>query len=446
VEPETRYAKSGDIHVAYQTLGDGPFDLVYVPGFVSNVECGWEEPSRARFLRRLASFSRLILFDKRGTGLSDPVRDAPTLEARMDDLRAVLDAVGSQRATLFGVHEGGSMAALFAATHPERTFALILHGASVRGLWALDYPWSPTAVEYQHELDEIERRWGSPHYSDEVLMRIAPSMAGDDAFRSWFGKYLRLSASPGTAAALHRMNMDIDLRHVLPAIRVPTLLLSRRGEAPELRRYLADSIPGATEVELPEVDRAPYVGDIEAVVGPVEDFARRAWGERAWEEDMPDRVLVTVLFTDIVESTSRAAEIGDRGWRELMDAHNAIVRRQLARFRGTEIKTVGDGFIATFDGPARGIRCACAIRDGVEELGIEIRAGLHCGESELIDGDLSGIAVHTGARVAALAKGGEVLVSTTVKDLVAGSGILFTDRGTYALKGVPGEWRLFAVG
>lgn len=437
--PETRYAKSGEVNIAYQVVGDGPRDLVLVPGWVSNIEVLWEEPALARFLRRLASFSRLILFDKRGTGLSDRVADMPTLEIRMDDVRAVMDAVDSERAALLGYSEGGPMCALFAATYPARTSALIMGGSYARRTWAPDYPWAPTPEEHQSFLEKCQREWGGP-----VGLEIrAPSVARDERFRQWWARYLRMSASPGANLALLRMNAEIDIRHVLPAIRVPTLVLHSVGDPGiDVRggRYLGEKIPGAKYVELPGNDHLPWLSDAEAILDEVEEFLT---GVRHGAE--PDRVLATVLFTDIVRATERAAALGDRRWRDLLDSHHALVRRELARFRGREVDTTGDGFLATFDGPARAIRCACAVSEGARELDLEIRAGLHTGECELIGDKVGGIAVHIGARVAASASPGEVLVSSTVKDLVAGSGLRFVDRGVHALKGVPGEWRLFAV-
>jgi pimeloyl-ACP methyl ester carboxylesterase len=437
--PETRYAKSGDINIAYQVVGDGPRDLVLVPGWVSNIEVFWEESGLARFLRRLASFSRLILFDKRGTGLSDRVADMPTLETRMDDVRAVMDAVGSERAALLGYSEGGVMCALFAATYPARTSALIMIGGYARRSWTPDYPWAPKPEEHQAFLDKCQKEWGGP-----VGLEIrAPSVAHDERFRQWWARLLRMGASPGASLALLRMNAEVDIRHVLPTIRVPTLVLHSVGDqALDVGggRYLAERIPGAKYIELPGSDHLPWLSDADSILGEVEEFLT---GVRHGPE--PDRVLATVMFTDIVGATERAAALGDRRWRDLLDSHHALVRRELARFRGHEVDTAGDGFLATFDGPARAIRCACAISGGAPQLGLEIRAGLHTGECELIGDKVGGIAVHIGARVAASASPGEVLVSSTVKDLVAGSGLRFADRGVHTLKGVPGEWRLFAV-
>jgi class 3 adenylate cyclase len=439
VQPETRYTKSGDFSIAYQVVGDGPLDLVYVSGWISNVELAWEEPTHARFLRRLASFSRLITFDKRGTGLSDPVplNALPTLEERMDDLRAVLDAVGSERAALFGHSEGGNMSVLFAAAHPERTMALVTFGIFAKRIWSPDYPWAPTPENRQQTIEQLERDWGA----DMDLSGLAPS--ADGAFKRRLRTYLRRSASPGAAVTLLRMNTEIDTRAVLPTIGVPTLVLHRTGDLDanvEEGRWIASRIPGARFVELAGVDHLPWVGDQDAVLDEVEEFLT---GVRPSPET--DRVLATVLFTDIVGSTARASELGDRRWRELLEQHHAVVRRQLERYDGHEVDTAGDGFLATFDGPARAIRCARAIGGALRELGLDVRAGLHTGECELLGGKVAGVAVHTGARVAAQARAGEVLVSQTVKDLVAGSGIEFEERGTHELKGVPGEWRLYAV-
>lgn len=437
--PETRYTKSGDVNIAYQVTGKGPLDLVFVAGWVSHLEYAWEDPSFARFLDRLGSFSRLIRFDKRGTGLSDRVVELPTLEERMDDVRAVMDAVGSERAALLGFSEGASMCALFAATYPKRTSALILFGAFAKRIWSPDYPWAPTPEERQKFFDAIEQGWGGI----VDLESLAPSAAPDPQFREWWSTYLRLGASPGAALAHARMNTEIDIRHVLKTIRVPTLVLHRTGDQDanvEEGRYIAARIPGARFVELPGGDHLPFVGDAEAVLSEVEVFLT---GVRTSPE--AERILATVLFADIVDSTRHAAELGDRRWRDLLEAYYALIRRNLAAFRGREIDTAGDGVLATFDGPARAIRCACAIRDAARGLGIEIRAGLHTGECEVLGAKLSGIAVHIGARVAAEAGAGEVLVSSTVKDLVSGSGLEFDDRGPHALKGVEEEWRLFAV-
>lgn len=446
VEPETRYARSGDVSIAYQVTGDGPFDLVYVPPFSSHVELAWTVPDTAYFLTQLSSFCRLIRFDKRGQGMSDPGGGAATLETRMDDVRAVMDAVGSERAALLGASEGGPMSILFAATYPQRVWALITVGSYARVLWAPDYPHGTREDDYRAYLDSLARDFGTVERAEQTAARLAPS--ADAEGQRALATLLRRSQTPGTALAYARMNMGIDVRHVLPAIRVPTLVLYRAGDADDIvggSRHIAEHIAGARHVELPGSDHSITAGDPEPPLREIRSFLTQAWQERAWEETEHERVLATVLFTDIVGSTARAAELGDAGWRELIQAHHGIIRRQLVRFRGTEIDTAGDGFFASFDGPARAIRCADAITKGVRELGIEIRAGLHTGECERIDRKVGGIAVSIGARVAAEAGPGEVLVSSTVKDLVAGSGIEFRDRGVAELKGVPGEWRLFAV-
>jgi pimeloyl-ACP methyl ester carboxylesterase len=438
---EIRYARSGDVNIAYQVVGAGPRDLVVVWGWASNIEVMWEEPSIARFLTRLSSFARLILFDKRGTGLSDrvPDSDLPILEVRMDDVRAVMDQVGSERAALLGISEAGSMCALFAATYPERTSALIMAGSYARRTQAPGYPWGPSEAAIQGLIEEFQRDWGGP----VGIETRAPSMAQDERFRQWWCRFLRMGATRSGIVALTRMNAKIDIRHVLPAIRVPTLLLHATNDrAVDIGgcRYMAEQIPGAKLVELPGPDHAPFLSDADLVLDEIEEFLT---GIRHGAE--ADRVLATVLFTDIVGATDRAARLGDRRWHDLLDSHNAVVRRELARFRGREVKTAGDGFLATFDGPARAVRCACAILDGVHAIGLDVRTGLHTGECEVMGDDIGGIAVHIGARVAALAGSGEALVSSTVKDLVAGSGLSFSDRGSTGLKGVPGEWHLFAV-
>ncbi len=437
--PETRYTRSGDVNIAYQVFGEGRLDLVYVMGWVTNLEAFWQEPSVARFFQRLASFSRLILFDKRGTGLSDrvPIKELPTLEQRMDDVRAVMDAAGSDRAALFGVSEGGPMCALFAATYPERTSAMVLYGSYAKRLRDPNYPWAPTREERDSWYDLLERGWGGV----VDIGTLAPN--ADPHFREWWARYLRMSASPGAALALGRMNSEIDIREVLPSIRVPTLILHRTGDLDMDvggARYMASRIAGAKYIELPGDDHLPFVGDQEAILDEIEEFLT---GARQHAE--LDRVLATVLFTDMVGSTERSAALGDKRWRDLLEAHNRVMREELDRFRGREIDTAGDGFFATFDGPARAVRCACAMRNELARLGIDIRAGLHTGECELVADKVRGIAVHIGSRVASLARPGEVLVSSTVKDLVAGSGLEFEDRGVQTLRGVPGEWRLFAV-
>ncbi len=436
---ETRYAKSGDVHIAYQVVGTGGPDLVLVPGWVSHLESAWDDPALARFLKRVASFCRLILIDRRGTGLSDRVTDVPSLEDRMDDVRAVMDAVGAAQATLFGISEGGPMCILFAASYPARTTALVLLGTASRIMRSDDYPIGIPAEVFEAFAERIAAGWGTGVSVDI----FAPSVARDVAFRRTWARIERFSASPAGIQTLMRMLYQTDVRHVLPSVRVPTLVVQRAGDRAmrvEGARYVADHIPGARYVELPGEDHFPWVGDGDALLDEVEHFLT---GTRTTRD--ADRVLTTILFTDIAASTARAAGMGDQRWSDLLTSHDALVRRELVSFRGREVKQVGDGFLATFDGPARAIRCARAIRDGVRALGIEIRAGLHTGECEYSGDDVGGIAVHIGARVAASAVPGEVLVSGTVKDLVAGSGLRFEDRGTHQLRGVPGAWRLFAV-
>jgi pimeloyl-ACP methyl ester carboxylesterase len=437
--PETRYAKSGDVNIAYQVVGEGPRDLIYVPGWISNVELNWDEPALAHVLERLSSFSRLILFDKRGTGLSDPVPPdrLPTLEERMDDVRAVLDAVDSRETAVFGFSEGGLMSMLFAATYPERTTALVLFGVFAKRSWSPDYPWAPRPDDRAREIADLERNWSERMDLDDLV----PSE--DDAFKERLATYFRRSASPGAAVALMRMNTQLDVREVLPTIQAPTLVLHRIGDLDanvEEGRWIASRIPGATFVELPGDAHTLWAGNPDDVIDEIEEFLT---GARRGPE--PDRVLATVLFTDIVGSTEQATKLGDRRWRELLERHHALVRSSLDRYQGREVDTAGDGFMATFDGPARAIRCASAAVAGVRSLGLQIRAGVHTGECERFGDKVAGLAVHTGARVAGVAGPGEVLVSQTVKDLVAGSGIQFEDRGARELKGIPGEWRLYSV-
>ena len=439
--PETKYAKSGEYHIAYQVIGKGTLDIVLIPGFVSHVEYGWEDPQFAHFLRRLASFGRLIIFDKRGTGLSDPVavHQLPTLEERMDDARAVMDAVGSERAALIGVSEGGALSLLFAATHPDRTVALVLIGAFARAAWAPDHTFGIEPDVFRARCEAREAGWGHGVHLED----FAPSLAKDAAARGWWGRFQRQAASPGAAAAVTRMNYDIDTRPILSAIRVPTLILHRTGDLVinvEHGRSLARQIPGAEYVELPGTDHFFFTGDADAYLDRIEEFLT---GERHMSGS--DRVLATILFVDIVDSTAHAEQVGDARWHQLLESFYSVARRQLERFRGREIDTAGDSLFAAFDGPARAIRCAQAIGSGVGRLGLAVRAGVHTGECEVIGAKIAGIAVHVGARVAAQACAGEVLVSHTVRDLVAGSGISFRDRGSHALKGVPGQWQLYSA-
>jgi class 3 adenylate cyclase len=434
--PETRYAKSGDVHIAYQVIGSGPLDLVFVPGFISNLDLAWESPGWTRFFTRLAGFSRVIRFDKRGTGLSDRTVTIANLEDRMDDVRAVMDAAGSERAALFGISEGGPMSLLFAATYPERARALLLYGSYARHpLLRGDY--------MKENIELIERAWGT---GELLATYMTPSRVSDDAFRRQLGRAERQSASPAAAITILQMNSEIDARHILPTVRVPSLILHRIGDSRipvEAGRDLATHIAGAKFVQLPGSDHL-FVIDPDMVDRVADEIERFLTGSLASETE-PDRVLATVMFTDIVDSTRRAAELGDRQWRALLDRHDGIVREHLARFRGREVKNLGDGFLTTFDGPARAIRCAAAIAQSVVPLGIGVRSGLHTGEIELKRDDIGGIAVHIAARVADMAEAGESLVSSTVRDLVAGSGLRFADRGLHALRGLPEQVHLYTA-
>jgi pimeloyl-ACP methyl ester carboxylesterase len=437
--PRTRYARSGDAHIAYQVFGEGDVDLVFVPGFVSNIEHYWEMPRVPDLLNRLGSFARVVLFDKRGTGLSDPVAEPPPLEQRMDDMQAVMDAAGIERAALYGISEGGPASILFAATYPDRTSALVLYGSTPRFRTDDDIAWGAADDRIPALLDEVSAKWG-----DGALLEIfAPSTVGDPGMEEVWSRFQRAGASPAMGRAVIAALFEIDVRDILPSIQVPTLILHRKGDriAPvEGARLMAKRIPGARLVEFEGDDHVPFTGDFEPVVDEMEEFLTGT------KQAKPlDRVLATVMFTDIVDSTRRAAEAGDRRWRDLLSGHDELTRRQIERFRGREIKTLGDGFLATFDGPARGIACAAAIRDGVRPLGLEVRAGLHTGECELAGDDVRGMAVNIGARIGALAEPGEVLVSATVKDLVVGADLEFADRGEHELKGVPGTWHLFAA-
>jgi pimeloyl-ACP methyl ester carboxylesterase len=438
--PPVQYAECSGTHIAYQVVGDGDLDLVLVQGFASHLDVEWDNPAIARFFRELASFSRLIRFDKRGLGLSDRNVAPVPLEERMDDVRAVLDAVGSERAVLMGFSEGAPMSILFAATYPERTRALVLYGGMARATEAPGYPWGPSLDGFMEATNELIM---PVVYTGADIDVWAPSLDEDPAAREWLARYRRAAMSPDGIEAVIKMFLDIDVRHVLPTLHVPTLVLHRHGDRVVNRRaaqWMAEQIPGARYVELPGRDHFPWVGDTDAIVEEVREFLT---GSRVPEE--PDRVLATVMFTDVVGSTGRAVSLGDRRWIDLLDAHDEAVRRQLATFRGREIKTTGDGFLATFDGPARGIRCARAIRSAATDLDIDVRVGLHTGEIELRGDDIGGLAVHISQRVSAAARPAEIVVSSTVKDLVAGSGIEFEDRGERELKGIPGNWRLFSV-
>jgi pimeloyl-ACP methyl ester carboxylesterase len=438
--PETRYAKSGDNYVAYQVMGEGPFDLVWVPGFFSHLDLQMEWPLWANFSRRLASFCRLICFDKRGTGLSDRTGTIPTIEERMDDVRAVMDTAGSERAALMGFSEGGPMSIVFAATYPQRTSALILYGSYARRAWAPDNAWGATDEQQAARLKWIEEKWGK----GSAIDLYAPSLANDQELRRFYARFERSSATPGAAQTLQRMNQAIDVRHVLPTIGAPTLILHRTGDLVPVEhgRYIARHIRGAKYVEFPGIDHLPWVGDSNSILGEIESFLT---GQRRDIETEGERILATILFTDIVEATNRLVELGDHKWKDLLTQHHSLVRDQLVRHRGREIDTAGDGFLAAFDGPARAVRCGRAIVDSVKRLGIHVRAGVHTGECEVIGEKLGGIAVHIGARIGALAAPDEVLVSRTVSDLVAGSGLQFEERGTHSLKGIPGNWQLLAA-
>jgi len=439
--PKTRYARSGGVNIAYHVVGEGPPDLVYVPGWVSNIEMMWENPLLVRFLRRLASFSRLIVFDRRGTGMSDRVTELPTLEQRMDDVRAVMDAACSERAALFGHSEGATMSLLFAATYPDRTIALITYGAYATRLRSDDYPWGQTREERRRGAEKLERTWGEPGFAD--LAHFAPSVAGDAFLQDWLETYFRRSVSPKAVADLSRMASDSDVRALLSSVRVPTLVLQGIGDRNvnvAEGRYIASRVPGARYVELPSGDHVFWASLQDEILAEIQGFVT---GVRPPPEH--DRILATVLFTDIVEGTKKTTALGDRGWRDVLERHHTLVRGELVRHRGVEQDTAGDGFYATFDGPIRALRCALAIRDGVRRLGIEIRAGVHTGECEVVGGKLGGIATIIGARVKDLAGVGEVLATSTVRDLVAGSQLDFTERGPQILKGIPGEWRVFRV-
>jgi len=437
--PEIRYARNGEVNIAYSIVGDGPQDLVFTPGFVSHLEILWEWPSYGRFLERLASFSRLIVWDKREQGLSDRLGAPPTLEQGMDDLLCVLDAADSEVAALFGVSEGGPMACLFAATFPDRVSHLVLCGTWSKLARSDDNPAGVPVAAFERWLDQTVADWGGP----AALAQFAPSAAEDEDAVAWWARFLRSASSPRAAKSLMEMYLDIDVRPVLGAITAPTLVMHHAGDRAVpigLGRDTAALIPDARWIELPGADHAFFMGDVDALVDEAEEFVT---GTRHGPE--AERVLATVMFTDIVGSTERAAAAGDRDWRALLERHDELVRGQLGRFRGREIKQLGDGFLAAFDGPARAVSCAAEIAKRVRSLGIEVRAGVHTGECEQRESDLAGMAVHIGARVGSCAEAGEVLVSSTVKDLVVGSGLQFEDRGVTVLKGVPGEWRLYAL-
>jgi len=437
--PETQYTSVGDISIAYQVVGDGPFDLVYAPGWLSHIEYAWESPHYTEFFTKLGRFCRVLIFDKRGTGLSERDVGFPTLEQRTEDITAVLDVVGSKETALFGLSEGGNMAAMFAATYPERTRALVLSGTAARGSWAPDYPWRSTLEEVEQGIDDMRLNWGKPFDLDEA----APSMANDEAAKEWLGAYLRYAASPKTAALVTRLHAQIDIREVLPAISCPTLVINRENDAwgpVDEARYIASLIPNATLRIVPGADHIPWYGDQDRIIGEIEEFLT---GQR--ERVPSERVLLTVLMTDIVGSTEQAARLGDNRWRSLLDRHDAIVQRRVSAFGGQTINTTGDGFITAFTGPTRAIQCAEAIGHDVTSLGLEIRAGIHTGECERRETDIGGLAVHIAARILDFASPGKILVSSTVKDLTVGSGLQLIPAGTHSLMGVPGDWQLYAA-
>ncbi len=437
--PVAKYARSGDLHIAYVVEGDRPMDLVWVPPWISQVEYLWSESSLERVMERLTQFARMITFDRRGSGLSDPFFGAPTLEDQMDDVLAVMEAAGSRRAAIAGTLEGGPLAALFAATHPDRVSALVLYATFARSTWAPGYEWAWPAEERDRHMAETVAHWGE----GRVTGGVSPSRMSDPRFMEWSARLERLAASPATIRRIFELIGHIDVRDVLPSIRVPTLIMHRRDDAfikIEHSRYLAQHIPGARYVELEGSDNMFSIGDTEALLGELEEHLT---GVRHVRE--PARMLATVMFTDIVDSTARAARLGDRSWRTLLERHDALIRHALERHRGREVKRTGDGFLATFDGPARAIRCAASLAEAMGTLGLEVRTGLHTGELEVMDGDVGGMAVHIASRVMTSAAPGEVLVSRTVKDLVVGSGIGFENRGEHDLRGVPGEWHLYAV-
>jgi class 3 adenylate cyclase/alpha-beta hydrolase superfamily lysophospholipase len=443
--PQTRYARTGDVSLAYTVVGDGPLDILYIPGYISNVEFAFDHPRYAGFIHQLAAFGRVIMVDRRGTGCSDRFspEDLPPLETLVDDLKVLLDEVGSTRTALLAFEAGGLMATMFAATYPQRTSALILYGNSPCGTATDDYPWQWASDEWEAYFADVATNWGTDEYARRLAAWVIPTHADDEGLVRWWSRFLRLSASPMGAVAIERLYANTDMRDVLPSVHVPTLVLHRRGDPAEQIEssvYTAKHIPGARLVELEGVDAPPWAGDSAAIVAEIEQFLT---GTR--HEPVTERVLATLLFTDIVGSTAHQARLGDRDWRTLVERHHAIVREHLGRFRGTEVDTAGDGFFATFDGPARAVRCAQAITQATSPIGLEIRSGVHTGEVETVNEKVGGIAVSIGARVAALAAPGEVLVSSTVKDLVAGSGLVFEGTGEHELKGVPDRWRLYRV-
>jgi class 3 adenylate cyclase len=445
-KPRTRFARSGNIFVGYQSFGTGPFDLVVIPGFLSNIEYGWQFESWRNYYGGLASFARVLLFDKRGSGVSDPVPGAPSIEERMDDVRAVMDAAGSERAALIGSTDGAAIAAVFAAAYPERAAALILNTPLVRGRWAPNYPWGPRDEEPAPAF--FASGWLGHESVDEFIAEEWPGRAGEKEFARLMESYGRLCGSPTTYANHHALNLALDVRGALSTIRAPTLVTHNAQSfefVVEESRYVAGLVSGARFVELPPGAPLVWARDQSEALALFREFLTGAWQAGAWEPAEPERVLSTLLFTDIVNSTERAADLGDARWRDLVQQHHALVRQELLRFRGREIDTAGDGFFASFDGPARALRCASAIVAGVPELGLEVRAGVHTGECEIVDGKPGGLAVVVGSRISSIAPAGTVWASSTVKDLVVGSGITFEDCGEHELKGVPGAWTLHTV-
>ena len=442
MRPKTNYTKSGTLNIAYQVIGKGPIDLVFVPGWVSNIDLMWDDPKLSDFLIKLASFTRLILFDKRGTGLSDRLSEVSTLEERMDDISSVMDAVGSEKAVLFGHSEGGTVSALFAATYPQRTIALVTFGIFAKRKYTVEYPWAPKDEDREIFYKTIEEEWGNAEKMG--FDWIMPSMAGNKNYCEWFTRYLCSAASPGAALALARMNTEADITNILSSIKVPTLVLNRTGDKDakiEEAKYITDRIPNSKFVELPGNDHLFWIGDSYSVIAEIEEFIT---GVRPIE--VFDRVLSTILFTDIVSSTKHLSNKGDKEWMEILDQHNQIVRKEINRFNGREIKSTGDGFLATFDGPSKAIRCAESIREEVKTLNIEITASIHTGECEIYDvNDIGGIAVHVAARVLSKAQKSQILVTMTVKHLIGGTGLEFIDLGEVSLKGVEEAYRLFAL-
>ncbi len=439
--PITRYARSGEVCIAYQATGDGPVDVIWAPGTMSHLDMDWENPRRAMFFEKFSQFCRLIRFDKRGTGLSDRPTQMATLEERTDDIRAVMDAVGIERAHLFGVSEGGSMASMFAALYPERTQSLIIWGAQAKWINTPDHPWGQTPPEYAEMIRGIQEDWPTVHYVVGPGAGLGPN--ADPVMVENALRYMRAAASPSAVRAYEEMNALIDTRPILPTIRAPTMVMNRTGDPVAIcgaARDMANRIPGAVFKEYPGDSHSAMLDDMDVILSDIQEFIT---GERPVES--ADRVLATVMFTDIVGSTKRAVQMGDAAWSDVLKSYYALVRRTLARFRGREANVAGDGFLATFDGPARGVRCALELTQAVRQLGIDIRAGVHIGECEMLGDDVGGVAVHTGARIMGEAEPGEVLTSSTVKDLVAGSGLSFADRGEYVLKGVPDTWRLYAA-